>query len=67
VGVLEKGRASEDDPHPQPLSQKERGDLPREQIIVLLTDGESTPGTLDPIVVSQLAAEQEISVYTVGI
>ena len=67
VGVLEKGRASEDDPHPQPLSQKERGDIPREQIIVLLTDGESTPGTLDPIVVSQLAAEQEVSIYTVGI
>jgi len=70
LGVLDKGS-----PHPQPLSQKERGaylsksesEVEREQVIVLITDGESTPQTLDPLIVSQLAAEQNIRIYTVGI
>ncbi len=83
VSVLEKWREndsppaplSEGDtltPSPSPNRFARRGEQSgdgssREQIIVLLTDGESTPGTLDPMIVAQLGADEDISIYTVGI
>lgn len=38
----------------------------REQIIILLTDGTANTG-VDPLVVAQLASEQGVKIYTVGI
>ncbi len=37
------------------------------RIVVLLTDGANNAGKVDPIEAAKLAAEQEITVYTIGI
>ncbi len=49
------------------LAAKRMRDTPAEsQVLVLLTDGENTAGTIDPIRAAELAAETGIRIYTIG-
>ncbi len=69
LGVLQKWLDRDDDTGVQ-KNKKNKNDeeqKEREQIVVLVTDGESSPWTLDPFIVSQLAKEQSVPVYTIWI
>ena len=49
------------------LAAKRMRNTPAEsQVLVLLTDGENTAGTIDPIRAAELAAETGIRIYTIG-
>ncbi|MBF0500405.1 MAG: VWA domain-containing protein [Candidatus Riflebacteria bacterium] len=39
----------------------------RDQVIILLTDGENNAGVIDPLEASKMAAERGIRVYTIGV
>lgn len=41
--------------------------LAKNKVIILLTDGVSNVGTLTPLQASEMAAEQKIKIYTIGI
>lgn len=47
------------------LQKKEKKS--REKIIILLTDWDPSDGTLDPVLVSKLLAEEHIKIYTIGV
>jgi Ca-activated chloride channel family protein len=38
-----------------------------QRILILLTDGTNTAGALDPLEAAQLAAEEQVKIYTIGI
>lgn len=61
MDLLEKGRESE----ASEVGKEVEDD--REQVMILVTDGDPSQGTLDPMIAAQLASEQSIPVYTVGI
>ncbi len=48
-------------------SSRDRASQQRQQAIILLTDGEVTPWTLDPILSAKLAAEWNIKIYSIWI
>ena len=39
----------------------------KQRVMILLTDGRNTPGTLDPIKAAKQAAKNNITIYTIGI
>ncbi len=39
----------------------------REQVLILLTDGANTAGQLDPLKAAELAAREQLKIYTIGI
>lgn len=45
------------------LSRKETGD----RILILLTDGSNTSGEIDPLKAAQLARQEKVRIYTVGV
>ncbi|SEG26930.1 Ca-activated chloride channel family protein [Oceanospirillum linum] len=50
------------------LGTKRLKDQPEEgRILILLTDGANTAGAIDPIQAAQLAASQQLKIYTIGI
>lgn len=44
------------------LANQEEGD----RVLILLTDGQNTAGSVDPVKAAQLAKEQNVTIYTVG-
>lgn len=40
---------------------------PAQQVLVLLSDGDNTAGTLQPDVAARLAAQQRLKIYTIGL
>lgn len=40
---------------------------PRQQVLILLSDGDNTAGTLQPDVAARLAAQEGLKIYTIGI
>ncbi len=57
IGLALK-RLLQNDAHPQQPSQK---------VLILLTDGESNAGAIDPIQAAELAAREDMKIYTIGI
>ncbi len=50
------------------LAVKRLRDSPRSnRVLILLTDGENTAGSVDPLKAADLAAQEHIRVYTIGI
>jgi len=50
------------------LAVKRLQDLPESnRVVILLTDGQNTAGTIEPLQASKLAAQAGVKVYTVGI
>ncbi len=50
------------------LSVKKLRERPRgSRVLLLVTDGENTSGTLPPLVATRLAAEEGIRIYTIGV
>lgn len=50
------------------LAIKRLKDLPSDsKVLILLTDGQNTAGQLDPIQAAQLAAQQKLTIYTIGV
>jgi len=43
------------------------GKTAEKQVLILLTDGENTAGEVPPIKAAQLAAKQDLKIYTIGI
>lgn len=39
----------------------------KRKVLILLTDGANTAGTIDPLKAAELAAEEKVSIYTIGV
>ncbi len=49
------------------LAVKRLRDKKGEKVLILMSDGENTAGQLDPLKAAQLAAEEGLKIYTIGI
>ena len=49
------------------LSDKDKQSEEEQNVLILLTDGQNTAGAVEPIKASQIAAQEDIKIYTIGI
>ena len=49
------------------LSDKDKQSEQEQNVLILLTDGQNTAGAVEPIKASQIAAQEDIKIYTIGI